>query len=262
MRNKTILGEKYLTTIFFYLYYRPTFGLLINESLIIEKKMRIVKKHDDRKTEIVEVSEKLFNKNGYSKTPISLIIETIGIAKGTFYHYFKSKEDLLDEIIKKESAKNKERFLKIVNDKNLTAIQKINKLYGSSLDYRIKHKKLFKMLAKVLVQSDANLLLQHKRNAIYLEISTPLLTKVIVQGIYEKSFHTSAPQYIAKVILLLGVDVDTVYSNYLNKKISDEKINELLIMDKNFSETVHLLLGAEKDCLTIVFPDKVKQLFS
>ena len=61
--------------------------------------MRTVKESSVRKNEILDAAELLFSSCGYSKTTVSAILERVGIAKGTFYYYFKSKEDVLDAII-------------------------------------------------------------------------------------------------------------------------------------------------------------------
>ena len=53
---------------------------------------RIVKEADERRNEILDAAETLFTEKGYSKTTIIDILNQVGIAKGTFYYYFKSKE--------------------------------------------------------------------------------------------------------------------------------------------------------------------------
>ena len=58
--------------------------------------MRTVKEHDARKNEIIDTAAALFTDKGYDQCSINDILNSIGIAKGTFYHYFKSKEDVLD----------------------------------------------------------------------------------------------------------------------------------------------------------------------
>lgn len=60
---------------------------------------RIVKEHEVRKKEIVDAAERLFLENGYEETPVELIIKEVGIAKGTFYHYFRSKEEVLNILV-------------------------------------------------------------------------------------------------------------------------------------------------------------------
>jgi len=47
-----------------------------------------------KRDEIVEIASLLFYRQGYGATGIKQIIEQAGIAKGTFYTHFKSKEDL------------------------------------------------------------------------------------------------------------------------------------------------------------------------
>ncbi|MEC2070449.1 TetR/AcrR family transcriptional regulator [Alkalihalophilus marmarensis] len=50
------------------------------------------------KEKIIEVSIDLFGKNGFTETSIQDIVDVLGVTKGTFYYYFKSKEELLMEI--------------------------------------------------------------------------------------------------------------------------------------------------------------------
>ena len=61
--------------------------------------MRIVKEHDERRNEIITAAEEFFLTKGFNKTTINDILKRIGIAKGTFYHYFVSKEEVLDAVI-------------------------------------------------------------------------------------------------------------------------------------------------------------------
>ncbi|MCL7747254.1 TetR/AcrR family transcriptional regulator [Halalkalibacter alkaliphilus] len=50
------------------------------------------------KEKIIEKSVDLFGQNGFTETSIQDIVEALGVTKGTFYYYFKSKEELLMEI--------------------------------------------------------------------------------------------------------------------------------------------------------------------
>lgn len=61
--------------------------------------MRTVKRHDDRKEELIDTAERLFRTKGYAACTINDILREVAIAKGTFYHYFKSKEDVLDAMV-------------------------------------------------------------------------------------------------------------------------------------------------------------------
>lgn len=61
--------------------------------------MRIVKEAKERKNEILDVAERLFAAKGFDNTSTNDILEEIGIARGTLYYHFKSKEEILDAMI-------------------------------------------------------------------------------------------------------------------------------------------------------------------
>lgn len=61
--------------------------------------MRVHKLHEERRQEIIHVSQKLFIENGFEKTSIAQIAKAVGVAKGLFYYYFETKEDVLDAVI-------------------------------------------------------------------------------------------------------------------------------------------------------------------
>lgn len=59
---------------------------------------RIVKDAEERRAELLDTALALFAERGYERTSVQAITDAVGIAKGTFYHYFGSKEDLLAEL--------------------------------------------------------------------------------------------------------------------------------------------------------------------
>ena len=59
------------------------------------------KNSDERRNEFVEAAEKLFKENGIVDTTINSIVKEMDVAKGLFYYYFNSKEDVIDAISNK-----------------------------------------------------------------------------------------------------------------------------------------------------------------
>jgi len=47
---------------------------------------------------LVEAATRLFADQGYESTSVQEVVELAGVTKGSMYHYFKSKDDLLFEI--------------------------------------------------------------------------------------------------------------------------------------------------------------------
>lgn len=58
-----------------------------------------MKKGERRKQELLEIAYRLFLQKGYEETSVDAIIEEAGIAKGTYYYYFETKEQMLEEVI-------------------------------------------------------------------------------------------------------------------------------------------------------------------
>ena len=71
-----------------------------------------MKKGEQRKQELLKLAYRMFIEKGYENTSIDEIVAKAGIAKGTYYYYFASKEATLEAVIEmmieKESAVAKE----------------------------------------------------------------------------------------------------------------------------------------------------------
>lgn len=79
------------------------------------------------KEQIVVVSIKLFEKKGFSSTSIQDIVDKIGVTKGTFYYYFKTKEQLLMDIHYNYITYLLERQKRIFENKSLSPKEKLIK---------------------------------------------------------------------------------------------------------------------------------------
>ena len=87
--------------------------------------MRIVKEYEERRKEILETAERLFITKGYTKTTVNDILKEIGIAKGTFYHYFKSKEEVMDEIIMRIIKEDVAKAKVIISNPKIPVLEKL-----------------------------------------------------------------------------------------------------------------------------------------
>ncbi len=78
----------------------------------------------DRRERIIEVARGLIARYGFKKTTMSDIAQAVGVAKATLYHYFRSKEDILREIINVEGNLMRSRLLEVV-EKDMRASEKL-----------------------------------------------------------------------------------------------------------------------------------------
>ena len=88
------------------------------------------RKRQSTKSRIVKAAWNLFFKNGYEDTTVEDIIAASKTSKGTFYHYFKGKEALLNSLSYLFDQKYEELFYMI---KTSVDIKLLAYLYSSQL---------------------------------------------------------------------------------------------------------------------------------
>ena len=74
--------------------------------------MRETKDSEERRDEFVDAAEKLFKENGIVDTTVNAIVKEMDVAKGLFYYYFKSKDDVIEAISEKYNRDFKEAIRK------------------------------------------------------------------------------------------------------------------------------------------------------
>ena len=79
-------------------------------------KEKNIKKQKKRK--ILEKVFELFREYGYMDTKVEDITKALGISKGSFYTYFKTKEELLCELLESMKNSEMERYSKVEIDEN------------------------------------------------------------------------------------------------------------------------------------------------
>lgn len=164
---------------------------------------RVIKKHDVRKNELLDVSQRLFSERGYEVTPISAILEVAGVAKGTFYHYFKSKEDLLDCLVDRITRRIVEEVRSQVTQPGLTALERLNRSFLASARWKEANWESLWAVVQPIFREE-NLPLRWKMNRRTRELMVPLFADIVRQGIQEGVFDTEFPEEAAGLILALG----------------------------------------------------------
>lgn len=86
--------------------------------------MRISKEPEVRRAELVKAARELFDRNGIKNTQVSQIVDKVGVAKGLFYYYFKSKDEIVNEVVKEVMSELREDSERILADESLTFIRR------------------------------------------------------------------------------------------------------------------------------------------
>jgi AcrR family transcriptional regulator len=161
--------------------------------------VRIVKSADVRQTEILDTAQILFYTKGYDKTAVRDIIDEIGIAKGTFYHHFNSKEELLDALIVRLLAQSLTIVEAILADEQLTALEKLHSFFGEVGNLKLENETLIRTLLPIWY-ADSNVIMREKMKQYSLDLFAPLYNQIIQQGIEEDVFSVQYPEEMGSIV--------------------------------------------------------------
>ncbi|MBD3338664.1 MAG: TetR family transcriptional regulator [Candidatus Lokiarchaeota archaeon] len=192
--------------------------------------VRITKDPEERRKEILETAKVLFQSIGYRNTTVEAIVDKAGIAKGTFYYYFKSKNDALAYIAQDIVDDMVQEALKRVDVEDINALEKLKLiLRGQSDSFDAGYD-----LTEYLHQPE-NRELHERVNVEMIKKFGPVIAKVVEQGNSEGSFNVRRP--LETVQFILAGSQFLLYSNIFGW--SKSKRNSLTkamicIMERSF----------------------------
>ncbi|MBR1796854.1 MAG: TetR/AcrR family transcriptional regulator [Clostridiales bacterium] len=150
-----------------------------------------------KRNTLLSKSYDLFTTKGISDTSISDIVNSAGVAKGTFYFYFKDKQDIIDHLVARKSETillnaltSLERRREVEPD--ISTIDMIIAICDSLVTDLSKDPKLAKFLNR-------NLSLGFYHKAV---TDDTLITSVNVHEEYEKILHSNGSQWKDELIML------------------------------------------------------------
>ena len=159
--------------------------------------MRIVKEAEVRKEEILDAAEKLFAAKGFDNTSTGDILDAVGIARGTLYYHFKSKEDILDGVIERITDRLMRDAGDIVRQKELPVLERLTKaILSLNVESKIGHEIMEQ------VHRPRNALMHQKMQTALLTGINPILTELIEEGNQQGIFHTQYPEATVEMIIL------------------------------------------------------------
>ena len=174
----------------------------------------MAKTKEERRNEIIETAGKLFEEKGYEQTQVQDIVNEIGEAKGLFYYYFKSKDEVMEELADRYADAIIDAVNKLI-DEDISTFDKINRIFQIFIDSAEKKSGIFMGILNVKNG------ITHER--IFFNVGkkmVPLVTELILSGNDNGECNCSDPKFITE-FLVSGL------FNIMNQISPDEKIDYL-----------------------------------
>ena len=190
---------------------------------------RKVKEEDyaQRRNDILDAAQTLIYSKGYEQMSIQDILDSLNISKGAFYHYFDSKQALLDGLVERMFDQAEQVMRPIVDAPDLSALEKLQQYLDTGGRWKLSQKAFMLNLLRVW-RADANALVRLKQETEGLKRIAPMLSQIIRQGMDESVFTTRYPEEFGAMIMGLSRGVE-------------DEISELLLAEKPPPDALHRL---------------------
>jgi TetR/AcrR family fatty acid metabolism transcriptional regulator len=176
-----------------------------------------------RKEEIIRAAANLFSKKSYHDVTMDDIAEKVGVAKGTIYLYFDSKEKLYLEIME-ETYEEIESILEKETAKSDPAPVKLKKLLGLIFKFYLQNLDVLRILSR----DETHLIREHYEFTEHWRLRRiKLYQKILEKGINEGSFRPSNTELTALIIFGL---VRSVMFYYKSEKSAESIAEEVFSM--------------------------------
>jgi AcrR family transcriptional regulator len=219
---------------------------------------RIVKESSTRQNEILAAAQRLIYTRGYEQMTIQDILDDLHISKGAFYHYFDSKQSLLEAIVTQMWVAVEGILTPITQDLNLPALAKFQRLFEASSNWKSGRKDLMWALFKVWYHDD-NALFRQKQYAASIQHLAPHFGRIIQQGIREGVFVTPfADQVGAVVFALMSSFGDAMAVHFLSGGPPEEVLAQMEKIVAVYTDSIERVLGAVPGSLKLINVDMLR----
>ena len=198
------------------------------------------KEAEVRKNEILDVADELFSKKGFDGTSTNDILEKVGIARGTLYHHFKSKEEIMDALMVRLSERLLSAAQEVAADKTIPLIDRIIRVVISmnvdsgSSEEMMEH-----------IHKPQNALMHQKIQKIIINGLTPILTEIICEGIEQGVFSTPYPYECMEMVVTYA---NTIFDDDMVQMSNEDRVTRI----QAFIFNIERLLDVERGSLMSV----------
>ena len=208
--------------------------------------------HTVRKEAFVEAAERLMQTRGYERTSIQDILDELGASRGAFYHYFGSKQALLEAVIDRMVEAGLASVEPIVEDPSLPAAAKLVRVFSGIGQWKTDRRDLIQAFLDVWLSDDHAVVREKFRRRLVAQF-VPTLSKIVRQGIEEGTFQVESPDDTALVLMFFiqGMQ-DEALDMYVASQANAIAFDEVVTRFNSFASAFERVLGVEAGAISLI----------
>ncbi len=217
--------------------------------------------HILRRNQILDVAQRMVYTMGYDRMSIQHLIDELKISKGAFYHYFDSKQQVLEALVERTMQEAIKHLTPITQDPNQPALVKLKHFFDAIARWKTARKTYLMALLKTWYD-DKNILVRQKMTASGIKWFSGVLSEIIQQGAQEGVFDTPFPEQTSAVAismmmnmgdavggLLLSLDPE---SDQAQRSARLQEIKRTVVV---YNHAIERVLGAAPGSILLFDPD-------
>jgi len=207
--------------------------------------------HMVRRDAFLDVAQRLVQAKGYEAMSIQDVLNELEASKGAFYHYFDSKQALLEAVVERFADVAIADLAPLLDDPNVPALRKLETFFKGIARRKAEQKDLVLAIIEIW-NSDGNAIVREKLRRLTVSRMVPLLSAVIEQGIDEGVFHVASPDETATVSVSLMLGFQELANDYfIGRQAGTITFAVVQRSVASFTEAFERILGIPKGSLTL-----------
>jgi AcrR family transcriptional regulator len=217
--------------------------------------------HAVRRGVFIDAAQLLIQGRGYERFSIQDVLDVTGTSKGAFYHYFDSKEALLDAVVERIAEQGAARVEPILDDPRLSATQKLDSLFAGIAEFKAERKDLLLEVMRIWL-SDDNVVVREKLKRYAGRYQLPWLQRIVGQGIAEGAFTSQYPDQLARVLVaLIGGMGDVAIELWIGRQEGTVTLEEVKRTFDAYREAFERMVGVRPGSLQFLDEPTVELWF-
>lgn len=155
-----------------------------------------------RRDQILDAALHLIYTKGYAQMTIQDILDQLRISKGAFYHYFDSKQAVMEALVERMFREVQALVQPLLADPQVPALEKLHRFFGTISRWKLERKEFVWGLLQAWY-SDDNALMRYQVQMNTVDRVAEMLSMIIAQGVQEGVMHPVDQRQAGRVVLHL-----------------------------------------------------------
>lgn len=215
-------------------------------------RIRRTAEHTAKRNDILDSALRLIYLKGYERMTIQDILDDLKISKGAFYHYFDSKQTVLEALTERGQTEVHDHLNSLIQDLSLSALDKLQRYFTLLDQSRQAHKQIVLTYLRVWY-TDENAIVRQKIDDATIAHRMPLMDSIVRQGMAEGSFHVMHPEQTAAIILSLIQSMSHTHARSMLVLADTQNVQacvqEIIAVYAAYMDAIERVLGASSQAL-------------